>query len=96
MKGYKVVHNVLKDSKLNVKIFNLIQTVYAVPSGRATYGAYGLGPLGHWDRGFESRSRHGCISAFLYIVLSCVSRGLTMGRSPVQGVLPTCLKRLII
>jgi hypothetical protein len=28
------------------------------------------------DRGFESRSRHGCLSSSLYIVLSCVGRGL--------------------
>jgi hypothetical protein len=46
-------------------------------------------PLEHWDRGFESHSRHGCVSAFFCLVLSCVGRGLAFGRSPVQGVLPT-------
>jgi hypothetical protein len=28
--------------------------------------------VGCWDRGFQSRSAHGC----LYVVLSCVGRGL--------------------
>jgi hypothetical protein len=43
----------------------------------------------HWDRGFETRSRHGYMYAILfYVVLHCVGRGLAMGRSPIQGVLP--------
>jgi hypothetical protein len=29
------------------------------------------------DRGFESRSGHGCLSLCLYVVLSCVSRSLS-------------------
>jgi hypothetical protein len=33
---------------------------------------------------------------FLCVVLFCVGRGLTMGRSPVQGVLQTCLKGFIV
>jgi hypothetical protein len=45
--------------------------------------------LSETDRGFESRSRHGCMSAFFCVVLSCA-----MGRSPVQGLLPKCLKDL--
>jgi hypothetical protein len=28
------------------------------------------------------------VSAFLFVVLSCVGRGLAWGRSPIQGVLP--------
>jgi hypothetical protein len=40
-----------------------------------------------WDRGFESRSRHGYLSASFCVVLSCVGRGLAMGWSLVQGVL---------
>jgi hypothetical protein len=28
------------------------------------------------DRGFESHSRHGCLSSSFYVVLSCVGRGL--------------------
>jgi hypothetical protein len=28
------------------------------------------------DRGFESRLRHGCLSSSVYVVLSCVGRGL--------------------
>jgi len=32
------------------------------------------------------------MSTFFGVVLSCVGRGLAMGRSPVQAVLPTCPK----
>jgi len=35
--------------------------------------------LEQWDRGFESRSRHTCVSAFSCVVLSCVGYSLTMG-----------------
>jgi hypothetical protein len=48
----------------------------------------GSSPVGCWDRGFESRSRHGCLSASFCAVLSCVGRGLATGWSLVQGVLP--------
>jgi hypothetical protein len=41
----------------------------------------------HWNCGFESYSRHGCVTAFFCVVLSCVGRGLALGRSPVR-VLP--------
>jgi len=41
------------------------------PSGRAVSDAYYLRPLEHWDRGFESYSRHGCVSAFYCVVLYC-------------------------
>jgi hypothetical protein len=44
--------------------------------------------VGCWDRGFESRSRHGCLSASFCVVLSCVGRNLATGWSLVQGVLP--------
>jgi hypothetical protein len=33
--------------------------------------------FGYWDRGFESRSRHGCL--WLCVMLSCVGRGLCDG-----------------
>jgi hypothetical protein len=39
----------------------------------------GSWPVGCWDRGFESRSRHGCLSASFCVVLSCVDRGLATG-----------------
>jgi hypothetical protein len=35
--------------------------------------------VGCRDRGFESRSRHGCLSASFCVVLSCVGRGLATG-----------------
>jgi hypothetical protein len=31
-----------------------------------------LCPLKHWDRGFESHLRYGCLYAFILFVLSCV------------------------
>jgi hypothetical protein len=36
-------------------------------------------PVGCWDRGFESRSRHGCLSASFCVVLSCVGTDLATG-----------------
>jgi hypothetical protein len=51
-----------------------------------------LRPLKHWDRGFESHSRHGGLTAFILVVLSCVDSGLTTGWSPIQRVLPTGCK----
>jgi hypothetical protein len=41
----------------------------AVYSGRAVQGMKWLRPLEYWDRGFESNSRHGCLSAC--ILCSC-------------------------
>jgi hypothetical protein len=31
-----------------------------------------LRPLKHWDRGFESHLRHGCLCVYSVFVLSCV------------------------
>jgi hypothetical protein len=61
-------------------------------SGRAVSGMNRLRPLEHWDRGFESHSRHGCVYCvrlFCVCVVLCVGRGLVTGWSPVQGVLLT-------
>jgi hypothetical protein len=33
----------------------------------------------HCDHRFESHSRHGCVSASFFVVLSCVGRGLAWG-----------------
>jgi hypothetical protein len=33
-------------------------------------------PLACWNRGFESRPRHGCLSLCLYVMLPCVGRDL--------------------
>jgi len=51
-----------------------------------------LQSLEHWDRGFESRSMHGCVSAFFCVMLSFVGSGLATGCSPVQGVSPNVQK----
>jgi len=66
------------------------------PSGREVYVAYGVEPLDHWDRGFESRSRHGCMLAIFSALVSYEGRGLEMGRSPVQGIFPKCLRGFIL
>jgi hypothetical protein len=42
----------------------------------------------HWNRGFESHSRHGGVAAFFCIVLTCVRGDHAIGRHPVQVVLP--------
>jgi hypothetical protein len=47
-------------------------------------------------RGFESRDAWMYVPVSFFVALFSVSRGLTMGRSPVQGVLPKCLKRFIV
>jgi hypothetical protein len=75
----------------------LMQTIYAFNiilhylltadhNGRAVWGMNSLRSLEHWDRGFESRSRHGCLCVFIVL---CVGRSLETGLSPVQGVLLT-------
>jgi hypothetical protein len=56
---------------LSCSTFSWYAQSCANPSGRAVYDV-GLRPLGCWGRGFESRSRHGCLS----VVLSCVGRSL--------------------
>jgi hypothetical protein len=61
-------------------------------SGRVVWGMKCLRPLEHWDCGFVSHSRHGCLSAFILFVLSCVGSGLATGWSPGQGILPTVYK----
>jgi hypothetical protein len=50
-----------------------------------------LRPLKHWDRGFESQSRHGCLCAFILLVLPCVQvealrRAIPGPRSPTDCV----------
>jgi hypothetical protein len=47
-----------------------------------------LRPLEHWDRGFESQSRHGCFCAFI-LCLCCSVYSIAMRLSPVQGVVTT-------
>jgi hypothetical protein len=42
---------------------------------------HSLPPLEHWDRGFESHSRHGCLYVRLFCVCAvlCVGSGLATG-----------------
>jgi len=60
----------------------------AYPSSHTVYRRVCLWSLEQWGRGFESRLRHGYMSAFLCVVMSCLGRG----NIPVQRVLPKCLK----
>jgi hypothetical protein len=59
--------------------------------GHAAWGINCLRPPKHWDRGFESHSRHECLCAFILRLccLVCAGSGLATGWSPVQRVLPT-------
>jgi hypothetical protein len=50
-------------------------------------------PFRYWDRGFESRSRHGCLC--FCAVLSCVREVFAMGWSLVQRSPTACLKNKI-
>jgi hypothetical protein len=69
-------------------IIIIIIIIAADQNGPAVTSTYFLLPLEHWDRRFESRSRHTWVSSFFCVVLSCVGRRLALGSSPVQGVLP--------
>jgi hypothetical protein len=55
-----------------------------------------LRSLERWDRGFESRWKHGCLYVRLFCVrvVLCIGRGLATGWSLVQGFLPSVKKRL--
>jgi hypothetical protein len=54
-----------------------------------------LRPLEHWDREFETDSRHGrlCMRLFCVCVVACVGSGHATGWSLVQGVLPSYWRR---
>jgi hypothetical protein len=52
-------------------------------SSRAIYGMNRLHPLKHWDRGFESHSRHACLCAI--ILCSCYS---VCRQRPSNGLIP--------
>jgi hypothetical protein len=56
-------------------------------TNRLSYGA----AKQHWDLGFESHLRHGCLCVRLFgvCIVLCVRYGLAKGWSLVQGVLPS-------
>jgi hypothetical protein len=51
-----------------------------------------LRSLEHWDRGFESHSRHGCLCVRLFCVcvVLCVGSGLATGWSPSKESFRLC------
>jgi hypothetical protein len=61
-------------------------------SSRAVWSMNRLRSLEHWDRGFESHSRHGCMCTFILCMLLRVGSGLATGWSPVQRVLQTAYR----
>jgi hypothetical protein len=52
-------------------------------NGRAVQGMNCLRPLGHYSRGIESRSRHGCLCAFVLCLCCCACR-----YRPYDGLVP--------
>jgi hypothetical protein len=64
---------------------NVLYSVNPVSAGHSGHAVWGRLVAGMW---FESRSRHGCLTASFCVVLSCVGRGLATGWLLVQGVLP--------
>jgi hypothetical protein len=77
-------------------LFNLVyfrwNVVTAGHSSCAVLDKNCLRPLEHWDRGFESHSRHGCLSAFI-LCMCCPVLISTLRRAdpPVQRILATVL-----
>jgi hypothetical protein len=63
----------------------LTNYLYAISFSPIT-GMKCLRPLEHWNSGFESYSRHGCL-----FILFVLGSAISTGWSPVQGVLPTIL-----
>jgi len=59
-------------------------TFMPVPLAAWCTARYHPGPLEHWDRGFESHFRHGCMSMFFCVVLSCVDEPLRRAEPPVK------------
>jgi hypothetical protein len=48
--------------------------------------------LKHWDHGFESHSRHGCLSLLRVCVVLCVGSGLVSGLIPRPSSPTDCLQ----
>jgi hypothetical protein len=76
---YHVVENIWSVRRLtqrvNIKICKTIGRRSQWPCSLRR----GSWPVGCWDRGFESRLSHGCLSASFCVVLSCVGRGFATG-----------------
>jgi len=61
-----------------VVLYVLIFTRFDRPVPMAMRSSTARTP-GSWVRGFESRSRDGCVIAFFYVVFSCAGSGLATG-----------------
>jgi hypothetical protein len=76
-KGQKSWDGIMNAKLQAVFIWNDFNSYHMLPAGqngRTVWDTYCLRQLEHWDRGFESRLKHGCVSAFFCVVLSCVGR----------------------
>jgi hypothetical protein len=60
--------------------FILVDFISLIMSGRSQRKR-GLRSLEHWDRGFESHSRHGCLCLFILFVLFCVQVAAALRRA---------------
>jgi hypothetical protein len=52
----------------------------------------GLRQLKHWDRGFKSHSRDGCLCAFILLMLNCVGMGFVTRWSPSKEFYRFCTR----
>jgi hypothetical protein len=63
-------------------------------SGRAVWGVNRFRHVEHWDRGFESHSRHGCLCPFILFVLFFVQVvALRRADPPSKESYRLCIKR---
>jgi hypothetical protein len=68
---------------LSFPLFSCLYVSSADHSDRAGQGMNSLRSLEHWDRGFESHSRHGCLCAFILCLCCSVCR-----QRPCDGLIP--------
>jgi len=81
-------------SLLLYELFQCLNNITVDSSGCAIFNRLKTGI--NWNRRVEFHSRHGYMSAFMCVVLSCIGNGLAIGRSPIQGVIPRCLDKFVV